>query len=203
MRRYLAAKTRVDKGSVIRSIVDEVRGASPHQGRFIRLDHRFGLWIEVGDATAREKVGATIRSIIRKAGGEDTLLPLLSCLDNREVPDDSPSSAGEPLILLKPPIVAPNAPKQPREEKSSSLNVASSITKGAEEELNKSAWSKTTGLDDSPSSAGESSLVDWKAPSFPSSLKGSKVEKTLLVDSKVNNDHAGDEAGHWVENSRA
>jgi hypothetical protein len=182
VRRYLTAKTRTDKGLVIRSIVDEVRGIS---GRFIRLDHRSGFWVEVDDGTAREKVGATIRSIIRKAGGEDALLSQLACLDNHDDADNSPSGPGESLMEWMQPSVA--AFVQPKDDNLSGFDVESRTTDDTEQELKRRSWLKTTGLDDSPSSSGKP-LVDWVSPSIAAgSLKesGGGRSSSLVVESSV------------------
>ena len=51
---YSDAKTKLDKSLIVNHIIDAVRNASP-QGNFIREEN--GVWVEVGDAVAREKIG--------------------------------------------------------------------------------------------------------------------------------------------------
>lgn len=57
--RYNAAKTKMDKSLIVTSIVDAVRYSSPNGG-FIKQDKN-GMWHDVGDAIAREKIGQTLR----------------------------------------------------------------------------------------------------------------------------------------------
>jgi hypothetical protein len=57
--RYNAAKTKMEKSLIVTSIVDAVRDSSPNGG-FIKQD-RNGMWYDVGDAIAREKVGQNMR----------------------------------------------------------------------------------------------------------------------------------------------
>ena len=51
---YSDAKTKLEKSLIVNHIIDAVRNASP-QGNFIREEN--GVWVEVGDAVAREKIG--------------------------------------------------------------------------------------------------------------------------------------------------
>lgn len=93
----------------------------------------------VDESTAREKVGATIRSIVRKAGGEEALLSQLSRLDNTDVTavDSSPSS-GEALVEWMPPCVFSDMVPQ-------GSDVGDQIT--SVNEIQESARLKSTGLD--------------------------------------------------------
>ena len=104
VRNYLTANTRVDKNCIVQSIVVEIKNASPNGG-FVRKDPRSGEWFVVDDATAREKVGATFRSMIRKAGGEESFLSQLKQLDQNDQYEESPSSGTEPLSEWIPPAV--------------------------------------------------------------------------------------------------
>ena len=51
---YGKASTKLEKTSIVSSIVDDVREASP-EGGFVRCER--GQWYEVGDHLAREKIG--------------------------------------------------------------------------------------------------------------------------------------------------
>jgi hypothetical protein len=59
MHAYVECKSKIDKTSIVQSIVDQIRDASPHGG-FVRKD-TFGNWYEIGTIAAREKVGHAIR----------------------------------------------------------------------------------------------------------------------------------------------
>ena len=61
---YQAAQTKLDKSAIVISIVDAVRRSSPNGGGFVRRNNQTGLWFEIGDAMAREKVGHTIRETL-------------------------------------------------------------------------------------------------------------------------------------------
>lgn len=88
---------------MILSIVDVIREASP-QGGFVRQDPATKAWYLVGENAAREKVGATLRSIIKASGGEETLLSQTAHAENK--PEDETSSEGDPLIDWIPPSIA-------------------------------------------------------------------------------------------------
>mmetsp|Transcript_10349 Transcript_10349/g.18504 ORF Transcript_10349/g.18504 Transcript_10349/m.18504 type:complete len:472 (-) Transcript_10349:377-1792(-) len=60
---YLAAKTKNDKTQVIAAVVEKVRRDSVGGG-FVKKDHQTGLWFEIGDDKARDKVGHAIRRVI-------------------------------------------------------------------------------------------------------------------------------------------
>lgn len=57
---YLAAKTKLEKTQVIASVVEKVRRDSGGGG-FVKQDAKSGLWYEIGDDKARDKVGHAIR----------------------------------------------------------------------------------------------------------------------------------------------
>jgi hypothetical protein len=58
LKRYVEAKTRLEKSVVVNAIVDQIREASPNGG-FVKRD-KDGCWYEIG-AEAREKVGHALR----------------------------------------------------------------------------------------------------------------------------------------------
>ena len=60
---YVAARTKLEKTQVIASVVDKVRRDSPGGG-FVKRDFHSGLWFEIGDDKARDKVGHAIRRAI-------------------------------------------------------------------------------------------------------------------------------------------
>ena len=61
---YVQAKTKLDKSMVLSAIVEKVR--EENGGRFVK--QKKGVWHEIGDEQAREKVGHAIREAI--AAGE-------------------------------------------------------------------------------------------------------------------------------------
>lgn len=61
--RYTRASTRHEKGLIVISIVDTIRQRSPNGG-FVKKDVTTGEWFEIGDHSAREKVGQTIREAL-------------------------------------------------------------------------------------------------------------------------------------------
>jgi hypothetical protein len=64
--KYLAARTKIDKSILVLSLVDMVREASSDGGGFVKLIKEGNAlqWCEVGDITARDKVGHAIRDAI-------------------------------------------------------------------------------------------------------------------------------------------
>lgn len=63
---YLAATNKLEKTQLIASIVEKVRRDSPGGG-FVQKDFATGLWHEIGDDKARDKVGHAIRRVIDDA----------------------------------------------------------------------------------------------------------------------------------------
>jgi hypothetical protein len=59
---YAAASCKLEKSNVVSDIVDAVRRNSPYGG-FVKQDE-FGVWSEVGDRLAREKVGQALRDAL-------------------------------------------------------------------------------------------------------------------------------------------
>ncbi len=88
---------------MILSIVEAIRRASP-QGGFVRQDPNSKAWYLVGDSAAREKVGATLRSIIKAGGGEKTMLAQLVRQEQPNRP--AAASHGDPLFDWIPPSIA-------------------------------------------------------------------------------------------------
>lgn len=62
---YMAATTKVGKTTIVTRIVDTIREAS-QTGGFVQLDTTSGLYQEVKDTVAREKVGQLLREAIAK-----------------------------------------------------------------------------------------------------------------------------------------
>ena len=58
---YSSARTKLDKSIIVSNIVHAVRGASPNGG-FVK--QKAGVWIEVGDHLAREKIGQSFRDAL-------------------------------------------------------------------------------------------------------------------------------------------
>ena len=61
MSRYLEAHTKLDKSLVVISIVDAIRTCN---GGFVKRCNKTKRWIEIGDQSAREKVGHALRDAI-------------------------------------------------------------------------------------------------------------------------------------------
>ena len=60
---YAEATSKLEKSAIVSSIIQTVRTQNPGGG-FLRFDTSSGLWQEVGDHLAREKVGQTIRDAL-------------------------------------------------------------------------------------------------------------------------------------------
>ena len=58
--RYNACRSKMEKSLIVTNIVDSVRDYSPNGG-FVKKDKTTGVWYDVGDNLAREKIGQTIR----------------------------------------------------------------------------------------------------------------------------------------------
>lgn len=61
--RYANSTSRQDKSDILSTIVNTVRGSSPHGG-FVKEDTTTGRWFEVGDFLAREKVSQAFRDAL-------------------------------------------------------------------------------------------------------------------------------------------
>jgi hypothetical protein len=61
---YVASQTKQEKTKVIAALVERVRRDSPGGGGFIKRDLSAGLWYEIGNDKARDKVGHAIRRVI-------------------------------------------------------------------------------------------------------------------------------------------
>mmetsp|Transcript_17569 Transcript_17569/g.40817 ORF Transcript_17569/g.40817 Transcript_17569/m.40817 type:complete len:279 (+) Transcript_17569:284-1120(+) len=64
LKRYSDAGSKLQKSLIVMSIVDMFRSNSRFGGGFVRQDRASGLWYEIGDEAAREKVGQTIREAL-------------------------------------------------------------------------------------------------------------------------------------------
>ena len=60
---YAEATSKLEKSAIVSSIIQTVRTQNPGGG-FVKLDTPSGVWQEVGDHLAREKVGQTIRDAL-------------------------------------------------------------------------------------------------------------------------------------------
>ncbi len=84
---------------MIVSIVEKIRNGSPEAG-FVQKDPKTRGWFVVDDTTAREKVGATIRSLIKTLGVEKPLC---------ELPNESIDKVDpDPLVDWIPPSIVVN-----------------------------------------------------------------------------------------------
>ena len=63
LKRYVNAKTKVDKSQVVHSIVEDLRESSA-VGGFVKKNHVTGRWMAVNDYLAREKVGHALRDAL-------------------------------------------------------------------------------------------------------------------------------------------
>lgn len=57
---YNACRSKLEKSLIVTTIVDSVRDVSP-DGGFVKKNEATGVWYDVGDALAREKIGQTLR----------------------------------------------------------------------------------------------------------------------------------------------
>lgn len=60
---YSEASSKLEKSAIVSAIIQTVRSQSG-EGGFVKKDSSTGLWVEVGDHLAREKVGQTIRDAL-------------------------------------------------------------------------------------------------------------------------------------------
>lgn len=66
LQRYNKATSKHERSLVVTSIVDAIRDSrTSEHGGFVRKDVASGRWYEVGDKTAREKVGHALRDAIK------------------------------------------------------------------------------------------------------------------------------------------
>lgn len=65
MDEYSTVATKAQKSNILSAIVDEIRKESPNGG-FVKRDAKTGLWFEVGDFLAREKVSQGFRDILHE-----------------------------------------------------------------------------------------------------------------------------------------
>jgi hypothetical protein len=73
---YIAAQTKQDKTKVIAALVERVRRDSPGGGGFIKRDVSLGMWYEIGNDKARDKVGHAIRRVIDETSGKKRKWPI-------------------------------------------------------------------------------------------------------------------------------
>jgi hypothetical protein len=59
---YSGARNKIQKSTIVSTIIDEVKQASPKGGAFIKYED--GGWWEVDDAFAREKIGGLFRDFL-------------------------------------------------------------------------------------------------------------------------------------------
>lgn len=60
---YTAAPSKLHKSFIVVGIIDAIREGAPSNGGFVR-EMPGGLWVEIGDHCAREKVGQTFRQLL-------------------------------------------------------------------------------------------------------------------------------------------
>ena len=84
---YVQARTKLDKSMVLSAIVEKVR--EQWNGRFIK--QKKGVWEEIGDEQAREKVGHAIREAIAAGEKKTASSPAIAALPAtkvQEIPAD-------------------------------------------------------------------------------------------------------------------
>lgn len=64
--RYTSS-SRMEKSRVVIEITQIIRSNATNGGGFVKMDQATGLWVEVGDVAAREKVAQTIRELALKS----------------------------------------------------------------------------------------------------------------------------------------
>jgi hypothetical protein len=62
---YSSTKSKLEKSSILRRVVDEVRSRSP-SGGFVKKDNTTNQWYEVGDFLAREKTSQCFRDALHE-----------------------------------------------------------------------------------------------------------------------------------------
>lgn len=62
---YANTKSKLEKSSILRRVVDEVRARSPYGG-FVKRDNTTNQWYEVGDFLAREKTSQCFRDALHE-----------------------------------------------------------------------------------------------------------------------------------------
>ena len=96
---YEKATTKHERSMVVTAIVDAIRGSKANErGGFVRKDTPDGRWYEVGDKTAREKVGHALRDALkfklRKRRTSNDSLTVEPCKDfSKEQDDDGDTAA--------------------------------------------------------------------------------------------------------------
>jgi hypothetical protein len=68
--RYISAATRLEKGRLVTEISQVIRSNAKNGGGFVKLDYDTGLWFEVGNVAAKEKVAQTMRELVMKTNPE-------------------------------------------------------------------------------------------------------------------------------------
>lgn len=116
---YQAARTKLEKTQVIASVVEKVRRDSPGGG-FVKQDTESGLWYEIGDDKARDKVGHAIRRYLDyKPQSKDAAATNSATFDvTRSVPK-STTAPRLPLPSLDDFAVNSGVEKAPQKEDSS------------------------------------------------------------------------------------
>eukprot|EP00934_Nitzschia_sp_Nitz4_P000853 Nitzschia sp. Nitz4//scaffold14_size191712//91472//92862//NITZ4_001721-RA/size191712-snap-gene-0.136-mRNA-1//1//CDS//3329536921//853//frame0 len=96
---YVAAKSKLEKTQVIAAVVERVRRESPGGG-FVKKDFQTGLWYEIGDDKARDKVGHAIRRSIEENKKRKTKVKAAlgkALEDEKDISDSSVESSKLPL----------------------------------------------------------------------------------------------------------
>ena len=86
---YSAAKSQVDKASIITKIVHIVQEACP-VGAFLKYEE--GSWWEVSDNAAREKVGVVLRDLLHDQYKSSTKARSASRSKSRKLPEKGPTN---------------------------------------------------------------------------------------------------------------
>jgi hypothetical protein len=100
---YAAATTKYHKSQIVSHIINTVRHASP-EGGFVKLIN--GVWHEVGDRAAKEKVGQTFRDNLDRIYSSSTKAKARARIRGR-IEDYEASSRSSPPALLRQTMSSP------------------------------------------------------------------------------------------------
>ena len=69
--KYVAAKNKIVKSTIVVSILDAIREGTNHVGGFVKYNAKTNRWVEVSDDVSREKIGQQFR-VAMQAQKKDT-----------------------------------------------------------------------------------------------------------------------------------
>lgn len=100
LKRYVSAKTKVDKSQIVHSIVQDLRESSA-VGGFVKKNHVTGRWMAVNDYLAREKVGHALRDALNSIKREQRQSPYKLEMEKKENVNEAEQSIFRSLDLCR------------------------------------------------------------------------------------------------------